>query len=119
MPAAKQRFHNPDRRPLYKGLVNRLKKISALIKYEVIDIFRGKLIWIIFFLYLFGVIQVISSMKMGGYSFFTLVGLIKVSWLPLNFIMIPVMLLSMKIGESENEIFKILDKQFFPFKDVK
>ncbi|MFA6941876.1 MAG: hypothetical protein WCQ54_13005 [Clostridiaceae bacterium] len=86
-----------------------MKKISALIKYEVIDIFRGKLIWIIFFLYLFGVIQVISSMKMGGYSFFTLVGLIKVSWLPLNFIMIPVMLLSMKIGESENEIFEILD----------
>lgn len=86
-----------------------LKKINALIKYEVIDIYRGKLIWIISFLYIFGVIQVLSSMKTGGYSFFTLVGLIKVSWLPLNFIMIPVMLLSMKIGESENEIFEILD----------
>lgn len=89
--------------------MNSLKKINALIKYEVIDIFRGKLIWIISFLYIFGVIQVISSMKTRGYSFFTLVGLIKVSWLPLNFIIIPVMLLSMKIGESENEIFKILD----------
>lgn len=94
---------------LSKGLVIKLRKIGALIKYEIIDARRGLLLWLTVGLYAFGVQQAISSMFSGGISFLSLVGLIRISWLPLNFIMIPVMLLGMKIGQSENEIFKVID----------
>jgi len=32
-----------------------------------------------------------------------------VSWLPLNLLMVPILLLSMRIGQSHNDIFKITD----------
>lgn len=86
-----------------------LKKVNALIKYEMINLRRGILIWSIIALYIFGYQQVISSMFSNGNSFLSLQGLTGNSWLPLNFIMIPFLLLNMKIGESENDIFKTLD----------
>jgi hypothetical protein len=89
--------------------VHILRKINALIKYEFINLKRGTFIWVMVGLYAFGVQQSIASMYLGGSSFLSLVDLIKVSWLPLNFIMIPVLLLSMKIGKSENEIFNTMD----------
>ncbi len=86
-----------------------MKKINNLVKYELINLKRGKLIWIIYLLYIFGIQQIISSMYNNGQFSLTLVGLIQNSWLPLNFIMIPIILLSMKIGESDDDIFKTLD----------
>ncbi|WP_032121231.1 hypothetical protein [Clostridium amazonitimonense] len=86
-----------------------MRKINALIKYEVTNLKRGKLIWIMSILYAFGVQQCISSMYKNEGLLLSLVGLIKVSWLPLNFIMIPLMLISMEIGKSDNEIFKAMD----------
>jgi hypothetical protein len=89
--------------------VNILRKINALVKYEFINIRRGFLIWIVAILYAFGVQQDLSSMFTFGHHSLLLVGLIKVSWLPINFIMVPLLLLSLKVGESENEIFKSID----------
>ncbi|MCB2353726.1 ABC transporter permease [Clostridium estertheticum] len=86
-----------------------MRKINALIKYEVINLKRGKLIWVIAALYAFGIQQIISSMKLGDVTFLSVVGLIKDSWLPLNFIMVPILLLCMKIGQSHNDIFEIID----------
>ncbi|MFL0267298.1 hypothetical protein [Candidatus Clostridium radicumherbarum] len=60
-------------------------------------------------IYAFGIQQVLSSMFTFGQHSLTLIGLIKDSWLPINFIMIPFLLISLKVGESENEIFKSMD----------
>lgn len=84
-------------------------KIKALAKYEIVNLKRGILVWIIPILYAIGVQQAISSMHFGGNWRLMLVGFIKVSWLPLNFIMIPLLLISMKIGKSENDIFNAID----------
>lgn len=86
-----------------------LRKINALIKYEIINLKRGKLIWVIAALYAFGIQQTISSMNSGDGIFLSVVGLIKVSWLPLNLIMVPILILCMKIGQSHNDIFEIID----------
>lgn len=86
-----------------------LNKINALVRYEILNLKRGRLKWIIAVLYFFGIEQAISSMYHPSYSFLSLVDFIKVSWLPINFIMIPLILIFMKIGESENEIFKAID----------
>lgn len=89
--------------------VEKLRKIKALAKYEIINLRRGKLIWVIGALYIFGIQQVIDSMKLSGNTFLSVVGLIKTSWLPLNFIMIPLLLLIVTIGQSSNEVFGSLD----------
>ncbi|MBX4259439.1 ABC transporter permease [Clostridium estertheticum] len=86
-----------------------MRKINALIKYEIINLKRGKLIWVIAALYAFGIQQTISSMNSGDGIFLSVVGVIKVSWLPLNLIMVPILLLCMKIGQSHNDIFEIID----------
>lgn len=86
-----------------------MRKINALVKYELINLKRGKLLWVMAILYIFGIEQCISAMFTFGENSLTLVKLIQVSWLPLNFIMIPLMLLSMKIGESDDELFKTMN----------
>lgn len=90
-----------------------LKKVNALVKYETINLRRGILIWSIIVLYVFGWQQVIGSMFSAGHLFLSLDGVVSTSWLPLNLIMIPLLLLNMKIGESENDIFKTLDISSF------
>lgn len=85
----------------------KLTKINALIKYELINLKRGLLIWIIAILYAIGIQQIISYMYSNGISFLCLAGTIKFSWIPLNFIMVPFLILGMKIGKSDNDIFKI------------
>lgn len=78
-------------------------------KYELIYLKRSPLIWVIGILYLSGIEQVISSMYLGDTLTLSLVGFVKASWLPLNFIMIPILLISMLIGESNNEVFEAAD----------
>lgn len=78
-------------------------------KYEFINLKRGLLIWIILILYAVGTQQEISGIYFGSDTFLSLSGLIKNSWLPLNFIMIPFLLLGMKIGESDNDIFRVMN----------
>lgn len=85
-----------------------LNKINALVRYEILNLKRGRLKWIIAILYFFGIEQALSTMFSPA-SFLSLVGFIKFSWLPINLIMIPLILIFMKIGESENEIFKAID----------
>lgn len=85
-----------------------MKRINALIRYELINIKRGALIWITLILYVFGLQQIISCIHFDS-SVLSLVEFIKYSWLPLNFIMIPIMLLCMQVGGSENEVFNSMD----------
>ncbi|QAA31771.1 ABC transporter permease/M1 family aminopeptidase [Clostridium manihotivorum] len=92
-----------------------MKKIKALAKYELINLRRGKLIWIIGALYIFGIQQSVDSMRTSGKIFLSVVGLIRISWLPLNFIMVPLLLLIVMIGESSNEVFESLD---ITYKDI-
>ncbi|WP_027631881.1 ABC transporter permease [Clostridium hydrogeniformans] len=86
-----------------------MRKINALVKYELINLKRGKLIWIMAILYIFGIEQCISAMFTFGENSLSLVKLIQNSWLPLNFIMIPLILLSMKVGESDDELFRTMN----------
>ena len=60
-------------------------------------------------LYAIGVEQSVSSMYNSGIFTLSLVGLIKVSWLPLNFIMIPVLLTGMSIGYNSNDMFDTMN----------
>lgn len=89
--------------------MSKLRKINALVRYEIVNIRRGLLIWIITILCAFGVQQAINSMFTFGQHSLSLVGLIKISWVPINFIMVPLLLLSLKVGKSENEIFNSID----------
>lgn len=86
-----------------------MKKISTLIKYELINLIRGGLVWVMALLYIFGVQQVISSMNSSSGWYIAIFKLIKVSWLPLNLIAIPLMLMAIKIGKSDTEIFQAMD----------
>lgn len=86
-----------------------LRKVNALIKYEIINLKRGILIWIILVLYIFGIQQSISSMLYANAGFVSVFGFIKGSWLSLNFIMIPLMLIGIKVGKSNNDIIKVMD----------
>lgn len=82
-----------------------MRKVNALIRYEIINLRRNVLPWIIIILYSFGVQQVISNEK----QFLSLVNFIECSWLPLNFIMIPLLFLGLNIGKSNNDIFNTID----------
>lgn len=86
-----------------------MRKVNALVRYELTNIKRGKLIWVIAILYAFGIEQCISLMFTYGNNALSLVQLIKSSWLPINFIMVPLMILAMIVGESDDEIFKVMD----------
>lgn len=86
-----------------------LRKLNAMMRYELINLRRGILIWVIAVLYAIGIEQVMTSMFSSHSDFISLVGLIKVSWLPLNFIMLPLMLLSLNVGYSKNDVFDTLD----------
>ena len=92
----------------YFKKVNELKKINALIRYEFINLRRGVLIWIIPILYAIGIQQQIYGVCFNGHTM-SLVGLIGYSWVPLNFIMIPLLLISMKVGKSDSDIFKVIN----------
>lgn len=86
-----------------------MTKVKALIRYELTNIKRGILIWVAIALFAFAAEQNISSMFHGRFSYLSLAGFIATSWLPLNFIMIPVMLIGMKVGSSNNDIFMVAD----------
>lgn len=88
---------------------DKVTKVKALVRYELTNIKRGKLIWVIAILYAFGIEQSISSMFTYGNNAVSLVELIKHSWVPINFIMIPLMIMAMMVGESDDEIFKVMD----------
>lgn len=86
-----------------------MRKVNALVRYELTNIKRGKLIWVIAILYAFGIEQCISFMFTYGNNALSLVELIKNSWLPINLIMVPLMISAMMVGESDDEIFKVMD----------
>lgn len=83
-----------------------MNKIKHLVRYEFIDLKRNHIFIIMSILYIFGVQQVISNMRYGGNLYLTLIGLQKDSWVPINFLIIPIMYIGVKVGKSENEIFK-------------
>lgn len=86
-----------------------MSKIKPLVKYEIINIRRSNIVWIIGILYAVGLEQSISSMFTYGKHFLSLVDFVGASWLPLNFIMIPIMLVAMDIGAGENDIFRTMN----------
>jgi len=86
-----------------------VSKIKPLVKYEIINIRRSNIVWIIGILYAVGLEQSISSMFTYGKHFLSLVDFIGASWLPLNFVMIPIMLVAMDIGAGESDIFRTMN----------
>lgn len=86
----------------------KLKNINALIRYEIINIKRSVLIWIMIALYCFGLQQAIYYIKYDS-GFICLADFIVYSWVPLNFTMIPIMLLGIHVGESDNEVFRCMN----------
>lgn len=89
-----------------------MKKIKSLIRYEFIDLKRSPLFLIMGILYIFAVQQIISGMFSYGNTFLNLIGFQKASWLPLNFLMIPIFFIGFKVGKSENDIFKSMNVSF-------
>lgn len=83
-----------------------MKKINGLIKYELLDLIRSKIIWIMLALYIFGVEQSISSMYVLGQFKIGFVSYFKTSWLPLNLVMFPLLIIGVKVGMSRNQIFE-------------
>lgn len=92
-----------------------MNKIKSLIKYELLDLKRSPLFWVMGILYIFGIQQVIGNMTSRGGSYLTLIGFQKDSWLPLNLLMIPILFIGIKIGKNENDIFKSMDISFKEF----
>lgn len=90
-----------------------LKKIKLLIRYELTNLKRSPLIWIILILYIFAVEQDISSMNLGGRFWLTSFGFIELSWFPLNMIMIPILLVNSNISSTSNDIFETMDLSYF------
>lgn len=80
-----------------------MKKINALIRYEFINLRRGVLIWIIPILYAIGIQQQIYGVCLNGRTI-SLVGLIGYSWVPLNFIMIPLYMSRNRQLRNESQI---------------
>ena len=86
-----------------------MKVIRALTKYELLELIRGKILWVILLLYIFGFQQSISSMYIAGEFKIGFVSILKSSWLPLNLIMFPMLIIAFKIGNSEDEIFNSMN----------
>jgi len=89
--------------------VDIVKKALSIFKCEFTNLKRSKILWVTLALYLIGYQQLFSALFnhfefKGG-----LVSLIKLSWLPINFIMIPLLIISCNIGASRNEIFNVMD----------
>lgn len=82
-----------------------MKKTIYIFKYEAINLLRGKIFYITLILAAFGFQQIFSAFGAKG----GVISFAKLCWLPLNFILIPVMIISQNIGKSNNEIFKVMD----------
>lgn len=87
----------------------RLKKSISIFKYEFINLKRSKIFWISIVLYLIGYQQVFSAFIRHFNLYGGLVSLIRLSWLPMNFIMIPLLIIASEIGRDRVEVFETLD----------
>ncbi|CAM3021349.1 hypothetical protein HAHI6034_12160 [Hathewaya histolytica] len=86
-----------------------MKKVRALYRYEMINLVKSKIFWGYTGLFLFGLQQMYSALIgegrfMGGVS-----SIINFSWLPINLIMLPLMIILYYVGKSRNEIIDTLD----------
>lgn len=82
-----------------------MKKTIYICKYEAKNLLRSKIFYITLILAAFGFQQMFSAFGTKG----GVISFAKLCWLPLNFILIPVMIISQNIGKSNNEIFKVMD----------
>lgn len=83
-----------------------MKKVKALTKYELINFKKSKLFWTILILYIIGIVLSVYPYFHFEKSF---VSFIMNSWIPMNVIMVPCLLVAINVGKSENEIFNYLD----------
>lgn len=86
-----------------------MKKVRALYRYEMINLVKSKIFWGYTGLFLFGLQQMYSALIgegrfMGGVS-----SIVNFSWLPINLIMLPLMIILYYVGKSRNEIIDTLD----------
>lgn len=84
-------------------------KIIELIRYELIEIYRRRILLITGVLFLFGLQQVLWAGKAGGNFNLGLVTFLKSYWLPINLIYIPLLIIFLDIGSSDTELFKVMN----------
>lgn len=86
-----------------------MKKSTSLAKYEFINLLRSKLFWIMAGIYIIGIEESIRLMHTESGLNIGLIYYFKSSWLPLNLMMFPLLLIGYKLGKDKNEIFDILN----------
>lgn len=86
-----------------------MEKAKVLAKYELLNLVRSKLFWIMAVLYFLGFFQFKNIMFEDGVWKGGLIFYLKFSWLPLNFMMFPLLLIGYRIGKSKSEIIEVLD----------
>ncbi|MFX0550125.1 hypothetical protein ACOAKC_12455 [Hathewaya histolytica] len=86
-----------------------MKKVRALYRYEMINLVNSKIFWGYIGLFLFGLQQMYSALIGEGRFVGGVSSIINFSWLPINLIMLPLMIILYYVGKSRNEIIDTLD----------
>ncbi|MDP4143346.1 MAG: hypothetical protein Q8936_02515 [Bacillota bacterium] len=86
-----------------------MKKIKALMKYELINLHKNFILVIMLLLFLFGLQQQLWSSRIYDEFRLNLVTFLKTLWLPINLIYIPILIINEIIGSGNQEIFEALN----------
>ncbi|PPK43928.1 hypothetical protein, partial [Clostridium algidicarnis] len=86
-----------------------MRKIKALIRYNFLNLHRIFIIIIMMILFLFGIQQQLWASRISGAFHLNLITFLKTSWLPINLIYIPILIINEIISSSDQEIFHVLN----------
>lgn len=86
-----------------------MRKTKALIRYNFLNLHRIFIIIIMMILFLFGIQQQLWSSRISGAFHLNLITFLKTSWLPINLIYIPILIINEIISSSDQEIFHVLN----------
>lgn len=83
-----------------------MNKALKITRYEWLNLKRNKTFYVMLIILMLGYILLFKELffKNGEYAG-GLISFAKSNWLPINFIMIPLLIIDMNIGKSSNEIF--------------
>ena len=86
-----------------------MKNIKGIIKYEFLNLHKKFFIAFMMVLLLFGMQQQLWSLRGAGKFYITVISFLKASWLPINLVYIPILLINEIVGSSNQEIFQVLN----------
>jgi len=86
-----------------------MRKIKAIMKYEFLNLHKNFIIILMMLLLLFGLQQQLWALRINGEFHLDLITFLKVFWLPINLIYIPVMIINEIIGSGNQELFEVLN----------